>query len=55
MTRQAMALSQQQDGSADPSDEMLDRHYDNLASRHYLKDDRSLHRRFHHLYEDLLM
>ena len=28
---------------------------DDLAIRQYLKNDQSAHRRFHHLYEDLLM
>jgi hypothetical protein len=55
MNRQKTALSNQHDGCAESTDEMLGDHFDNLASRQYLKDDQSSHRRFQHLYEDLLM
>lgn len=55
MDTDTAAPSQHNSSPAKTSDEILDCHFDHLASRRYLKADQSSHRRFHHLYEDLLM
>jgi len=55
MTKQSTASSHQHADSVESTHEMLGGHFENLLARRYLKDDQSSHRRFHHLYEDLLM